>query len=147
MRLPAQFQATNIRPYDERLHHDITQRKNNSLKHINERNLGYFEQETQKLDEWADDLKLGLETAIKEVDYQIKEIRHNATTAATLEEKLHYQKQQRELEGKRNKLRRELYDKQDAIDAKRNELIEQLEAQLEQKVTEKILFQIEWEMM
>ncbi|MBV7388297.1 DEAD/DEAH box helicase [Pasteurellaceae bacterium TAE3-ERU1] len=148
LRLPAQFQEKNIsNQFDERLKNDITQRKNNSLKQIEERNIGYFEQETQKLDEWADDLKLGLESAIKETDRQIKEVRRSATTATTLEEKLNYQKQQRELEGKRNKLRRELYDKQDAIDAKRNELIEQLEAQLEQKVDEVELFRVNWEIV
>ena len=109
--------------------------------------MGYFEQEVQKLDDWADDLKHGLEQDIKETDRQIKEVRRTATTAATLEEKLSWQKQQRELEGKRNKQRRELFDRQDEIEMQRNELIEQLEAGLLQEVEEQELFVIEWEMM
>ena len=53
---------------------------------ISERNARFFEAEADKLDGWADDLKLGLEREIKEIDRQIKEARRAATTALTLEE-------------------------------------------------------------
>ncbi len=82
----------------------------------------------------------------KETDREIKEVRRTAATAPTLEEKLSWQKQQRELEGKRSKLRRELFNRQDEIEAQRNDLIEQLETQLEQQVDEQTLFTIEWEL-
>ena len=42
---------------------------------ISERNARFFEAEAEKLDGWADDLKLGLEREIKELDRQIKEAR------------------------------------------------------------------------
>ncbi len=106
--------------------------------------MGYFEQEVAKLDAWADDLKLGLEQEIKKIDGEVKELRRIAATAATLEEKVGYQKQQRELEGKRNKLRRELYARQDEIEEERNALIDQLEQQLQQHVREEPLFTVEW---
>ncbi|MGD0958631.1 MAG: SNF2-related protein [Methylomonas sp.] len=125
---------------------DLESRKQLRLREINQRNLGYFEQEVEKLDAWADDLKLGLEQEIKEIDREIKEVRRTAATSPTLDEKLHWQKRQRELEGKRNKLRRELFDRQDEVEAQRNELIEQLENQLQQQVQEQILFTIEWEL-
>jgi ERCC4-related helicase len=123
---------------------DLTDRKNHLAEHINQRNLGYFEQEVQKLDAWADDLKVGLEQEIKEIDRQIKEVRRTAATAPTLEEKLNWQKQQRELEQKRNRLRRELFDRQDEVEEKRNTLIAELEAQLTQKADKQRLFIIEW---
>ena len=104
------------------------------LRDVNERNLGYFEQEVQKLDAWADDLKLGLEQEIKEIDREIKEVRRTAATSPTLEEKLSWQKKQRELESKRSKLRRELFARQDEVEAQRNDLISQLEVQLQQQV-------------
>jgi hypothetical protein len=44
---------------------------------------------------------------------------------------------------KRSKLRRELFARQDEVEAQRNDLIGQLEAQLEQRVEEKTLFAIE----
>lgn len=125
---------------------DVDARRTELLREINQRNLGYFEQEVQKLDAWADDLKLGLEQEIKETDRQIKEVRSSAATAATLEEKLSWQKKQRELEGKRSKLRRELFARQDEVEEQRNKLIGELEVQLQQQVKEKTLFTIEWEL-
>ncbi len=117
------------------------------LREINHRNLGYFEQEVQKLDAWADDLKLGLEQEIKEIDREIKEVRRTAATSPTLEEKLSWQKKQRELERKRSKLRRELFIRQDEVEAQRNDLISQLEVQLQQQVEERTLFTVEWELV
>lgn len=126
------------------LNADIQYRRDQLLREVNQRNLGYFQQEVEKLDAWADDLKLGLEQEIKETDRQIKEVRRTAATAATLDEKLHWQKQQRDFEGKRSKLRRELFVRQDEIEIERNRLIEQLEKQLEQKIKEQHLFAVAW---
>lgn len=125
---------------------DVLARKAQLLREINQRNLGYFEQEVEKLDAWADDLKLGLEQDIKVVDSEIKEVRRTAAISATLEEKLGHQKRQRELEGRRSKLRRELFVRQDEIEGERNNLIEQLEVQLQQQVEEQTLFTIEWKL-
>jgi ERCC4-related helicase len=132
---------------DTALSADMETRKVKLLREINHRNLGYFEQEVEKLDAWVDDLKLCLEQSIKEIDREIKEIRRTAATAPTLDEKLSWQKRQRELEGKRNKLRRELFTRQDEIEAQRNDLISSLELQLQQQVWEESLFTIEWELV
>ena len=122
-------------------------RKNKILEEVNVRNLGFFDQEIIKLDGWSDDLKNGLEVEIREIDKVIKEARKSATIAASLQDKLHWQKTQRELEMKRTKLRRELFDRQDEIVMQRNEMIGQLEGQLEQKIAMKKLFMIEWQLI
>ncbi len=126
---------------------EVARRRQALLTQTDQTNLGYFNQEVEKLDAWADDQKLGLEQAIKEVDRQIKEVRRTAATAPTLDEKLHWQKQQRDMETRRNKLRRELFDQQDLIEARRNELITTLELQLQQQMQEQTLFTIEWELV
>ena len=147
LRLPAlQSPKSLFTAGPEALHADAEARRLETLRVVNQRNLGYFEQEVNKLDAWADDLKLGLEQEIKAIDAEIKELRRTATVAPTLEEKLALQKRQRELEGKRNKLRRELFDRQDQVEAQRNDLITQLEIQLQQKVEETTLYTIEWEL-
>ncbi|MGI2324590.1 MULTISPECIES: hypothetical protein [unclassified Methylococcus] len=43
-------------------------------------------------------------------------------------------------------MRRELFSRQDDIEAQRSDLIEQLEKQLEQQADERTLFTIEWEL-
>ncbi len=145
LRLPARLEQGERGAAAALLAGDLEERESHLLREINQRNMGYFEQEVAKLDAWADDLKLGLEQVIKTIDGEIKELRRIAATAATLEEKLGYQKQQRELEGKRSKLRRELYARQDEIEEDRNALIDQLELQLQQQVQEETLFSVEWE--
>lgn len=111
---------------------------------IRERNARFFEQEAAKLDGWADDLKLGLERDIKELDRQIKEARRAATTALTLEDKLEGQKQIRALETLRNQKRRALFDAQDEVDKLRERLIAQIEGKLKQTSELKPLFTIRW---
>jgi hypothetical protein len=78
------------------------------------------------------------------MDRQINEVRRTASTAPTLDEKLHWQRQQRELEQRRTRLRRELFDRQDEVEAGRNRLIEELEAQLIQEFRVDPLFTIQW---
>ncbi len=148
LRLPAHQKAAGLfSATDSTLAADMNSRKVQVLREINQRNLGYFEQEVEKLDAWADDLKLGLEQEIKGIDFEIKEVRRTAAISPTLEEKLSHQKRQRELETKRSKLRRELFTRQDEVEAQRNDLITQLEVQLQQQVEEQTLFTIEWELV
>ena len=91
---------------------------------ISERNARSSRLEAVKLDGWADDLKVGLEREIKELDRQIKEARRAATAALTLEEKLAGQKAVKALEAERSAKRRALFDEQDRVDARRAELTE-----------------------
>jgi len=114
---------------------------------ISERSAHTFEAEADKLDGWADDLKLGLEREIKELDRQIKDARRTATVAVSLEEKLAAQKRMKALESDRHTKRRSLFDAQDEIDRQRGELIARLEARLEQKVTNEGLFTVSWRMV
>jgi adenine-specific DNA-methyltransferase len=111
---------------------------------VSERNARYFEEEAAKLDGWADDLKVGLEREIKEIDRKIKEARRAATLAVSLEEKLAGQKAVKALELERNTKRRSLFDAQDKIDEQRAELISVIEGKLGQNIEVTELFKINW---
>ena len=111
---------------------------------ISGRNARFFETEAGKLDGWAEDLKVGLERDLKELDRRIKEARRTAIIGVTLEEKLAGQKALKKLEAERSTKRRTLFDAQDNIDAQRAELIAQIEGKLEQHVRSKPLFTIRW---
>lgn len=114
-------------------------------RHISQRNAEFFEIEADKLDAWADDLKVGLEREIKEFDRQIKEARRAAVAALTLEEKLAGQKQIKAIEAERGKRRRALFDAQDEIDQRRERLINEIEGKLQQKVSSQQLFAVRWQ--
>lgn len=124
-----------------------THRQEAILKSISQRNAAFFEAEANKLDGWADDLKGELERDIKELDRQIKEARRAATAALTLEEKLNAQKQVRAIEAQRNTRRRALFDAQDDIDRRREQLIAEIEGKLEQKTALQELFSIQWKIV
>lgn len=124
---------------------NLTQSRQNIIQqHISERNARFFEAEADKLDGWADDLKVGLERELKELDRQIKEVRRAATAALTLEEKLAGQKQIKALESQRNQKRRTLFDAQDEVDRQREALIAQIEGKLQQQTQLVQLFAIRW---
>lgn len=95
-----------------------------------QRQQAHFSTEIDKLDLWAEDLKNGLELRIKELEVAIKETKKSSTLAMRLEEKLELQKRVKELETERNHARRRLFDAQDEIDAKRDEIIGGIEAEL-----------------
>lgn len=125
----------------------VKERQADIQKDISERNARFFEAEAEKLDGWADDLKVGLEREIKELDRLIKETRRTATAALTLEEKLAGQKQIKELEAQRNQKRRSLFDAQDDVDRQRETLIEKIEGKLHQKTSLLSLFSVRWNLM
>jgi len=114
---------------------------------ISRRNGVIFEAEAEKLDGWADDLKVGLEQEIKELDRQIKEARRTATAALTLEDKLAGQKQVKALEQQRSAKRRALFDTQDEIDRQRERLIAEIEGKLQQRTSLIELFKVRWKLL
>jgi len=143
--LPAEVTgAVSVPSHVDILADSTRQRQSDIQKEITERNARFFEAEAEKLDGWADDLKVGLERDIKELDKQIKEARRAATAALTLEEKLAGQKQIKELESQRNQKRRSLFDAQDDVDRQRESLIAQIEGKLRQRETVQQLFGVRW---
>ncbi len=146
LRLPAELLPVHMLREPGALERALQAQQDQCIRDVNQRNLGYFEAEVQKLDAWADDLKGGLENEVRELDRQIKEVRRAAAVAATLQEKLDQQKQQRELEGARNQLRRRIFDRQDEIDAQRHALIADLESRLDRTVSTLKVFSVEWEL-
>lgn len=125
--------------------HTITQQRQTTIQHnISERNTRFFDDETEKLDGWADDLKIGLEREIKELDRQIKETKREARQPADLEQKLALHKQVKELENKRNEKRRRLFEAQDEVDARKESFIAAIEARLEQRTELSELFSLRW---
>lgn len=142
--------ATVTQPVNSTIEHPTltkrTEERQDAIRrHISQRNAEFFEIEADKLDAWADDLKVGLEREIKEFDRQIKEARKVAVAALTLEEKLVGQKQIKAIESERGKRRRALFDAQDEIDRRRGQLISEIEGKLQQKVNSQQLFSVRWQ--
>lgn len=120
------------------------QRQADILQDVGTRNLRYFEEESDKLDSWADDLKNGLEREIKEIDREIREARKQAKAALTLEQKLAGQRTVKALESRRSSKQRSLFEAQDEIDARRDALIADIENKLKRQTEIQRLFAVRW---
>lgn len=114
------------------------------IEEISARNTVFFDEEMEKLEKWADDLKSGLELELKELDREIKFLKTESKKILKLEEKLKAQRDIKELEKKRNTKRRSLFEAQDEIDSRKEGLIEGVEARLKQLITTNELFTVRW---
>lgn len=109
-----------------------------------ERNSGYFDAEIDKLDKWAEDVKASLELRLKQLDVEIKTLKAEAKKILKLDEKVQAQRKIKEMEKRRNEMRMNLYQHQDDVDVKKENLISEIEARLTQKTNATDLFTIRW---
>lgn len=112
-----------------------------------ERNSEFFDNEVDKLDKWADDMKTALELDLKKLDIDIKTAKTLAKKNVNLDEKLKAQRSIKDMEKKRNEMRKKLYEAQDDVDTRKEQLIARVEAQLKQRTSLAPLFTICWKVM
>jgi len=108
------------------------------------RNREFFDTEMDKLDQWADDMKIGLEKEIKDLDAEIKLRKSEAKKMMNLEAKVKAQRAIKEMEKKRSEKRQSLFVAQDQIDKKKDTLLTTIEYRLRQHISQNELFTIRW---
>jgi hypothetical protein len=121
--------------------------KQDVLEENMQRNAEFFDQEYDKLDRWADDMKISLEREIKDLDAEIKLRKAEARKKLDLQTKVKEQRAVKELEKKRNEKRKTLFEAQDQIDTKKDDVLSNIEERLNQKIEEKELFTIKWKLI
>ncbi len=139
--------AAPVGPLSAKVTSELARQRGVVLAGLEQRNLKLFSAETDKLDAWADDQRAGLEQQIKELDRQIKETRTKGKGAATLAEKLEAQRRQRELEALRDRRRRDLFARQDEIQKRRDQIVDELEVQLQQAISVVEIMALEWRLL
>lgn len=116
-----------------------------SLAQFIEENQRLFNAEREKLERWADDKLLASEGALKDTKAKIAQVKRDARKAPTLEEQSELQNQLRDLERQQRRQRQQIFDVEDEIMAKRDELIEALQERLTQTTATEHLFTIRWQ--
>ena len=109
-----------------------------------EENNSYFQAEREKLDQWAEDQLLSAEQAMQDTRARLQDAKRRARTAATIEEQAAIQEQVKTLERQQRRQRQEIFDVEDAIEAKRDALIAALERRLNQSSHSVPLFRVRW---
>lgn len=115
-----------------------------SLAQFLEQNHRLFNTEREKLERWADDKLLASEEALKDTKAKIAQVKRDSRKAPTLEEQSELQNQLRDLERQQRRQRQLIFDVEDEIMAKRDELIEALQERLTQTTDTEHLFTIRW---
>lgn len=132
MELPAE-DAGEIHTFDNP---GLEEMRNNNIeelcKKIEEEHKRYFLEECEKLDAYSEDLKDGLQRDIKELGKTISEKKKEfkSNISLPLSEMVEMKAEITALEEKRKKMRRELYDKEDEIDAANERLQDEIRAKL-----------------
>ena len=121
--------------------------KQDILEENMQRNAKFFDDEYEKLDHWADDMKLSLEKEIKDLDAEIKLRKAEARKLLDLKKKVAEQRAIKDLEKKRSEKRKTLFEAQDQIDTKKEDLLGNIEERLKQKITEETLFTLNWKLI
>lgn len=112
-----------------------------------ERNNSFFEEEMEKLENWADDVKAGLEKELRDLDAEIKLRKSESKKTSRLDEKVRIQRLIKDLEKKRSEKRLNLYQAQDEVDSKKETLLSKVEAMLDQKITQSKLITFHWKIV
>lgn len=111
------------------------------------RNKDFFDTEMDKLDQWADDMKLSLDKEIKDLDAEIKLRKSEAKKMLNLEAKVKAQRAIKDLEKKRSEKRQHLFEAQDTIDDRKETLLDEIERRLKQEIKATELFTIKWRLL
>ena len=128
----------------EKLSERVDKLRNSVMEQSALRNEVFFDEEMDKLDTWAADMKVALEREIRDLDAEIKLRKSNAKKLFQLAEKVAEHRIIKELESKRAEKRQHLYEAQDEVDARKETLLTKVERMLEQKIEQIELFTIKW---
>lgn len=123
---------------------DISNQRSAIIEESALRNQEFFDDEMDKLDTWAEDMKLSLDREIRDLDAEIKMRKGEAKKSNRLAEKVAIQRIIKDLESKRKEKRQNLYEAQDEVDNRKEKLISKIEKMLDQKVEQTVLFNFKW---
>jgi len=128
----------------DRLQAEAEQHAKATLNRSLDANNKHFASARERLERWAEDKIYAAEKALKDTKEQIKAIRREARAATTLEEEAAIQTKLKDLERRQRKQRQEIFNQEDEVADKRDELIANLQKRLSRGHSIDTLFTIRW---
>lgn len=128
----------------DRLQAEAEQHVKATLNRSLDANNKHFAAARERLERWAEDKIFAAEKALKDTKEQIKGVRREARAATTLEEEAAIQAKLQELERRQRKQRQEIFNQEDEVADKRDELIANLQKRLSRGHAVETLFTIRW---
>lgn len=115
-----------------------------TLSRMLDENQQYFQRERDKLEAWADDQLLSAEQQLHDTRARIKGAKRRSRLADTVEEQKQAQRDLKQLKRQQRRQRQEIFDVEDQIEERRDDLIAALERQMHQSSTSHRLFRVRW---
>lgn len=106
--------------------------------------LRLFDEQVEKLDTWAEDMKLGLEKEITELTQSIRLMKNEARRADSIEARIAAQRDIKSSEALLKRKRADLFAEHDRIEEQKDQLTDQLESLLALQTERQNLFTLRW---
>ena len=139
-----QLQRSASMRHQARLDEQLQALRTRCLQQTEARSQDYFEEETEKLERWAEDRRIGLDIRIRQLDAEIKDARKAVRQLETLQEKMAAKKALKKLERERDDLMLRYHEEKKRIEAEEDQLLEEIEQNLEISVRHERLFSLRW---
>ena len=112
-----------------------------------QQNNKHFTEACIQLDKWAEDMEKAVAKEMEDTKRQIAETRRLVRTATNMNEQAELQNKLKKLEKERRKQQQRIFEVEDEISAKRDNLVDALEKRLKQRTNTKTLFTVRWKVV
>jgi hypothetical protein len=115
-----------------------------ALKQAERDNERYYEEESEKLERWAEDRRLALDLRIKQLDKDIKEMRKASRQLGSLQEKIEAKRELKKLEQARDTTMLDYHEEKKRIEEEEDRLLADIEGRLQLAIRRACLFSAAW---
>ena len=143
--LPAKNNGRAELQLPESIAANVEKQRKGILDELAARQSAWFDEEMDKLDNWAEDKRAALKADLRDLDEQIKALKKEIRQTGNLPDKLALQRQARTLEAKRDEAWRAYDAAAKDIEIQKDGLLDQVEERLGQDVSDEQLFAIRFE--
>jgi hypothetical protein len=143
------IQTEKFAKYDtEELEKQHQKNKKQKLDYLEKTDAAFMQREFTKFEHWADDKIRSLEIDLKEERQKIRELERDQHKENILaEELIELQEKISKIKRKYNRLRQEIYDREDEINEQRDNMIAEAKGKLTRTIKEEELFTVSFEII
>lgn len=139
--------AAVVSGFEEKLQIDLAELRLEHFAQAERDNEKYYEEESEKLELWSDDRKVALDIRIKQLDKEIAAARRAARQLPSLKEKMEAKRAVKKLERERDNTMLNYHEEKKKIEAKEDELLEEVAVALEMTTRSEPLFTVSWQLI
>lgn len=143
------IQTEKFAKYDtEELEKQHQKNKKQKLDYLEKTDAAFMQREFTKFEHWADDKIRSLEIDLKEERQKMRELERDQHKENILaEELIELQEKISKIKRKYNRLRQEIYDREDEINEQRDNMIKEAKGKLTRTINEEELFTVSFEII